>query len=383
MSSPLRVFGNVLIFGYLVVGIPLVWLAFLLVVGAETAQGRLFGGACLLMFPTPVLVWMSRYVTSSRPFWVATLACAAAAGCCFIGCAFLSASGRSAEGENLQSVHLGSSRFRRLSIANLVPEIDQLKLGSYLFPQIDPFIDREQGDRIRELFLRIYRESRHTDAFIDVGSSLGTVYEDLFLAKRTVGHLYTYIPETGQEGPLPVILFLHGSLGNFKGYLWVWKAFADEHGVAIVAPSFGIGNWYLEGGMDAVEAALEVCQDHPELDADRIVLAGLSNGGTGVSRAASLKPEAFRGLMFLSPVIEREVVGNMSFADSWSDRPVLVITGAMDRRIPLTYVEEAVTDMTDRGIRVTSNVFPSEDHFLFFSIPDQVMDEVAAWWGTL
>ena len=39
---------------------------------------------------------------------------------------------------------------------------------------------------------------------------------------------------------------------------------ADEHGVAIVAPSFGAGNWFLEGGMEPVDLALTLIEDHPQ-----------------------------------------------------------------------------------------------------------------------
>jgi predicted esterase len=176
-----------------------------------------------------------------------------------------------------------------------------------------------------------------------------------------------------------VILFLHGSLGNFKGYLWLWKRFADEHGYAVVAPSFGVGNWSLAGGLEAIEGARQHCIDHPRMDGKRIILAGLSNGGMGVSRAASTTPAAYAGLVFISPVIERDAIGTKRFLNGWNGRRVLVLHGSIDRRIPLQYVEKAVALLEEHGVNVESKFYADEDHFLLFSAWNQVSSDIAAW----
>jgi pimeloyl-ACP methyl ester carboxylesterase len=221
---------------------------------------------------------------------------------------------------------------------------------------------------------------RRSEDFVRLGSVLNCAYRDMFLGSRPAGHLYEYVPPAGKDaGPLPVILFLHGSLGNFKGYLWVWKRLADRHGYAVVAPTFGAGNWYLDGGAQAVERARSYCARHPRMDAGRIFLAGLSNGGTGTSRAAAANPEGYAGLVFISPVMEPEVLSSEAFAAGWKGRRVLVLSGSEDRRIPIGYVRDAVKGMAERGAAVTSRLYPGEDHFLLFSRPEEVMRDIAAW----
>ena len=59
------------------------------------------------------------------------------------------------------------------------------------------------------------------------------------------------------------LVFLHGGLGNFQGYWALWKRFADATGVAIVAPTFGSGNWSGDGGLESIEQARKFCVNHP------------------------------------------------------------------------------------------------------------------------
>jgi len=378
-GGSLRGLVGFLVMMYLILSVPALWMACFLVVEAETDSGQVFAWTCLVWFGVPLLLWARVY---SKRFSLV-----AAAGSLFlIGlgllcfCWILTPSGEPESELGLSSVWLGTGRYQRLSPANLVPEIDQLKLGAAVFPALDPFIDQEQGERVNSLFLQVYRTLRRDQSFVEVGSALGACYEDLFLGKREQGHVYLYLPpQAGSEEPLPVILFLHGSLGNFKGYLWVWKQFADQHGFAIVAPSFGAGNWYLPGGMEAVEAAWNFCEQDSRLDTSRMILAGLSNGGTGLSRAALRDPERYQGLIFLSPVMEDSVLNQPAFYRAWRDRPILVISGQEDRRIPRARIQEVASALESEGVDVQSAYLANEDHFLLFSQPEQCMQLVGEW----
>lgn len=368
------------VMAYLVLGLPGFILAVLLLAQGETVQGRVVALAVMLLYPAPVLYWLGGFVRRRRPVSVASLCLVMLALIMFAGCYFATPDGWAERGASVRSVYSASMPYRRASIANLVPEIDQLKLGSYLFPLIDPLIDKDRAVRIRRLFMTVYRDMGQSAEFTRLGSMMSYVYLDMFSDSRPAGHFYQYIPKTAKkDSKLPVILFLHGSLGNFKGYLWVWKKFADEHGYAIVAPSFGQGNWYLNGGPDAIEQVRQYCSRHPQMDGRRIYLAGLSNGGTGVTRAIVAGGKDYAGFIFISPVIEEDIAGTSQFAAQCAGRRVLVLYGAEDERIPASYVERGIKLMTAHEISVQSKSYPEEDHFLFFSKPDQVCRDVAAW----
>ncbi|MFH1469206.1 MAG: prolyl oligopeptidase family serine peptidase [Pseudomonadota bacterium] len=61
------------------------------------------------------------------------------------------------------------------------------------------------------------------------------------------------------------------------------------------------------------------------------------------------------------------------------EAPMLVVTGADERRISLRYTEAWVDVLRAHGARVRFEVFPEEDHFLQFSQPDAVMETLGGW----
>jgi pimeloyl-ACP methyl ester carboxylesterase len=270
-------------------------------------------------------------------------------------------------------------RFQRYTLANIVPETEQMNLGRLLMPYLDPIFTVEQSRRITPFTLDLYQEMERDPNFHRLGSVQGWTYAEVIGFPFDVGHYYLYVPQNQAKRPLPVIVFLHGSLGNFKTYTWVWAKFAEEQGYVIIAPSFGFGNWLRPGGTEAVTRALDDAATVVDLDPNRIYLAGISNGGLGVSRLGATSPEQFQGLIFLSPVMPPEIVDSAEFLGAWRERPVLVITGEADRRIPVRYVSTRVAALQAGAVDVTTITYPDEDHFLFFSQPARVLDDIEGW----
>jgi pimeloyl-ACP methyl ester carboxylesterase len=269
--------------------------------------------------------------------------------------------------------------FPRYAIANIVPEIEQINLGFVIMTFLDPLLTHEQARRVTPFTLALYREMEQDPNFHRLGSVLGWGYADLLGLPFDVGHYYLYIPQQRPAGPLPVLVFLHGSAGNFKTYTWVWSRLAEREGLVIIAPSFGFGNWRYAESVDVVSRALADAATQVELDPNRVYLAGLSNGGLGVSYLALAQPERFRGLIFLSPVMRDKIIDDSAFLEKWRGRPVLVITGEEDERIPLLYVQQRVDILRAGGVDVTEQVYPGEDHFLVFSQPEAIRADVSRW----
>jgi pimeloyl-ACP methyl ester carboxylesterase len=362
----------------LIVAAPILALSSLLIVRGETAQARLFGSAAVLSVAIPLVSWASVRLRRKIGFVVVGILGAAALGLLCV-CYGLTPDGSSLPGSRVRSHYRGSVSYRRASVANLVPEVDQLKLGTYVFPLLDPFIDRKQAKRIRSLFLDTYHEMDESPEFECLGSVMNYVYRDLLLNSRPSGHFYEYLPQTAQGEKLPVILFLHGSLGNFKGYLWLWKRFADRYGVAVVAPSFGMGDWQRKGGEEVIQEARQYCCDHPRMNGAEIYLVGLSNGGKGISRAAGRTPQAYKGLVFISPIMEDKLLLDDPFLAGWQGRRILILHGAVDRRIPAVYIRGTAQALQKRGIVVYAKYYENEDHFLVFSSWDEISKDMFGW----
>ncbi|MFT3764451.1 MAG: hypothetical protein QM820_02875 [Minicystis sp.] len=343
----------------------------LLLVTAETAGARLVavGGLALALVPALALRRLE-----GRGSGTAGAAAAAVAALSLGAAAWRAPPGTGGPQASVRSRYTAEHPYPRLSVANLVPEIDQLEFGSYLMPALDPILDVRGATRVRSLFLSLYRPMEADPEYRALGSVMHYAYTDV-----DSGHLYEYVPPRAPGERLPVLLFLHGSLGNFKAYFYLLRRFADAERFILVCPSFGIGDWSHDGGVEAVERARALAIGELQGDPARVVLMGLSNGGTGVSRAAARDPRAYAGLVFLSAVMEPMVLGSDAFTAGWKGRPVLLIHGAADDRISEPYARRAAALMVALGVRLTTHVYPGEDHFLLFSKPDEVLADLKAF----
>ncbi|MCZ7649182.1 MAG: prolyl oligopeptidase family serine peptidase [Planctomycetota bacterium] len=347
---------------------------------SETWPGRVFAVIVLLILLFPlslVLRWKLRSLFSCLrllPWILLGLSLIL-----FVGLHLNSPAGRGSEPGSSNVFLKEGTAYPRRALTNLVPEIDQIKWGTYVVPYLDPIIDSEQGERLRGLTMDLYRPMQDDPAWRELGSALPWAYDELLGGTADSGHAYVYVPATPVRGPRPAILFLHGSAGNFKAYLYLWKELADRAGYAIVAPTFGWGNWSRPGGVEVIARARNWIDAQPELDGSRVLLAGLSNGGRGVCVEARRQAGAYAGFVFISAVRDGEAFEALCRSGAWKDRRVLVLHGELDRRIPYEYALAGVKGLEEAGAAVRVKTYADEDHFLFFSKRNELLDEVEAW----
>lgn len=339
--------------------------------GKLTAVAILCGIGGAGLFMTLPLLLRRRFAA------VLGIAAVAASGVLFHRAYSLTPDGATPDDAAFQSIFLGERGYVRWSLANLVPEVDQFDLGSRIVRWIDPFIDEAKAERIRDLFHAVYGEMSADPEFLAAGSTMNYAYRHLFGGDWDSEHLYLYVPGDARR-PAPVLLFLHGSGGNFKGYMWVLKKIADQTGCAVVAPDFGFGVWDHPRGVAVVRRARDFIADHPSLDVSRVYLAGLSNGGLGVTRAALADPDQWRALIYFSGVIEDARMRELGGALAAGETPVFIIHGEADQRIAIRYIDSAVASLGKTGVPVVLKRVPDEDHFLFFSRRDLVESFAAA-----
>jgi predicted esterase len=350
---------------------PLVVAVILLFV-AETWRGHVYAiaGICLLVLPPLVVRGVlhkrrERLLAGGAAALFAVLVTALYVG---------SPDGRPLAGSRLRSEYLATSRYRRFAVAALLPEIDQVKLGTYVMSVVDAALDHHEAAHVRELSMRYYRPMEQEPEFV----ALGTVLPDAY-ADRDAAHVYAYAPPHESTERLPTILFLHGSAGNFKAYLYAWRRFADRTRMLVILPSFGWGDWYQPGGIEAIERARTWAVANMGADAGRIFLVGLSNGGTGVTRAAAANPGAYCGLAFISGFLEDYILRGPRRAPHALPWPLLVVHGTRDDRISIGDVERSVRLLRQQGAAVDFRVLEDEDHFLFFDRDEEVLSAIEEW----
>ncbi|NOU27386.1 MAG: prolyl oligopeptidase family serine peptidase [Polyangiaceae bacterium] len=355
---------GVWLLGALLLGIP----AALYLPAAETWSARLVIGAVLLGLAAGVLAWRRR----RGPAW-ATAGAAVACGLASLARAPSGAPTVTAtSGARLESRFTSDHPYPRFAPANVVPEIDQFKLGSYLVPATDPYLTVASSARLRGLIVDVYRDMDRDPAFRALGSAMPYAYDNL-----DSGHLYAYVPARATGEKLGVLLFLHGSGGNFKVYTHILQRVAEQEHVMVVAPSFGFGNWQAAGGTAAIAAAVTYAVRELDADPSRVVIMGLSNGGRGVTRALRDGAERYAGVVLLSAVMETDVLRGVG--DHYRGTPALVLYGDADDRLPRDYEEAGAEALRKAGLGVRVHAYPREDHFLFFSQKASIQSEVAAF----
>ncbi|MDB6170866.1 MAG: Dipeptidyl aminopeptidase/acylaminoacyl-peptidase-like protein [Chthoniobacteraceae bacterium] len=373
LSSLLKCFG----FAISLLGFVLsLWL----ITVCHTAEGRIFGIAGLLLAVTILLgciafgrgakAW-NRSVTGVFVGFIAfSIVLLARAP-----------DGRTAGRARVQNRYVGGSwNFRRFAFGNLLPEIDQFRLGFQLVPAVDSLFTGRQARHLAGLTTAIYDELESDADFRALGSVMPEAYDELWGQNFAHGHYFLYIP-TGLDRvtPNPAIVFLHGSGGNFKAYTWLLAKVADKLGCVVIAPSFGLGTWHEPETSKTVTAAMNDAERLVKLDKRRLHLIGLSNGGLGTSQCDAALGKEFQTLIFLSPVFDESAIAAPGFAMRWKEREILIITGKEDDRVPFDYVTETAQLLSGMGIRVMMHPVDRADHFMLFSHEADVLDQIESW----
>jgi predicted esterase len=178
---------------------------------------------------------------------------------------------------------------------------------------------------------------------------------------------------------LPCLIFLHGLGGNNKSCLWVLSKLSKQTKCAVIAPTFGLGNWDKPGSAEfVIDVAHEAIATLP-LDRKKIFLMGYSNGAMGVTRAVVKEPGLFKGIIYLSPITEDELFSPKEFSRSAKECKFLFLHGGCDERIPRSLVEVSVASLKRLGCNVQLKVYNNEDHFLLFSQQEAVINDIAEY----
>jgi pimeloyl-ACP methyl ester carboxylesterase len=273
----------------------------------------------------------------------------------------------------------GGWPFERFSIGNLLPEIDQIHLGYLGARLLDPLINRQQLAELSAMTDDIYQQLNKDDVFRKLGSALPWMWREIAFSDFRSGHYFHYVPAgVDRQKPIPTLVFLHGSGGNFLAYAWLLSKVSEQSGCAIIAPTFGMGNWEKRGAYDAIKAAISDAGRFQAIDWGKIHLMGLSNGGKGVCLAESSPGPKFQSLIFLSAVWSEKIPPRL-LAQRLGERPVLILSGGRDERVPWNYVAGYANALQEGGMNVSIREFPEEDHFLFFRRKKKVEEELVRW----
>ena len=158
------------------------------------------------------------------------------------------------------------------------------------------------------------------------------------------GGFWLYVPENYvHDRAWPLVMALHGGSGTGRLFLWSWLRDARSRGAIVVAPTSVETTWALMGP-DAdtpnLGRILELVRSRWNVDATRLLLTGMSDGGT-FSYVSGL--EAGSPFTHLAPVSAafHPMLAHVADADRIRGLPIHIIHGALDWMFPVELARQA------------------------------------------
>jgi phospholipase/carboxylesterase len=184
------------------------------------------------------------------------------------------------------------------------------------------------------------------------------------------GGFSLYVPEYYRpDRAWPLVMALHGGSGNGRGFLWSWLRDARGLGAILVAPTATGNTWALMGeDTDTPNLAriLAFARARWNVDPDRLLLTGMSDGGTFcyVSGLESASP-----FTHLAPVAAtfHPLIAATADAERLRGLPIHLVHGRLDWMFPVQVARQtqaalsaAGADVTYRELDDLSHCYPRE-----------------------
>jgi pimeloyl-ACP methyl ester carboxylesterase len=169
------------------------------------------------------------------------------------------------------------------------------------------------------------------------------------LAAGDTAEAFVYEPtehSKSREEPRSAVIFLHGYGGRFALPCWQIARAAARHGFTTACPSIGQeGDWWSADGEGILRKTVEFLRRSGH---DRLVLAGLSNGGIGAARLAPKMKGTFAGLVLVS---------GADPAASSPNVPTLVLQGRRDTMVAPSSSRSYAAKVRGKYVEVDSGHF--------------------------
>ncbi|MBI2876210.1 MAG: hypothetical protein HYY20_04950 [Candidatus Tectomicrobia bacterium] len=181
-----------------------------------------------------------------------------------------------------------------------------------------------------------------------------------------------YVPESYDPARRwPLIICLHGGMGRGDDYLWTWLRPAKSRGYLLLSPKSIQSTWSLIGedsDEESILTMLEEIREKYRIDARRIFLTGLSDGGSYTFTLGLKHPELFAGLAPVAGVLH--TAGDPARA---RDLSILMIHGQRDYIFPVGMARSAYAYLTQKGFQVIYRELEDWGHAFPYRINERII----------
>ena len=198
--------------------------------------------------------------------------------------------------------------------------------------------------------------------------NVGVMHADNASQER--GGFSVYVPEYYAGEEVPLVVALHGGSGHGRQFLWSWLRAARTHNCIVISPTSADRTWSLmnpEQDSDRLAELVAYACENWQIDETKILLAGMSDGGTFSYVSGLTEDSPFTHLapcaasfhpMLLEVVDEKRI----------QELPVYLTHGALDWMFSVEVARTAQNALTIAGARVVyreladlSHTYPLEE----------------------
>jgi phospholipase/carboxylesterase len=192
------------------------------------------------------------------------------------------------------------------------------------------------------------------------------------------GGFSVYVPEYYTPGrALPLVMALHGGSGNGRGFLWSWLRDARGLGAILVAPTATGSTWALMGDdtdTPNLKRILETVRGRWSVDASRLLLTGMSDGGTFCYVSGLDGASPFTHLAPVSATFH-PLMAEMADGERMRGLPIFITHGKLDWMFPVQTARQTQAALSAAGADVTYREIDDLSH----AYPREINAELLQW----
>ena len=231
------------------------------------------------------------------------------------------------------------------SMRSSTQAVEALYPLSFMLPPVSRFFLEPERRQDNALVLRIAEADATRD---DVGIL------NVDNARDARGGFSLYVPEYYDESTrCPLIVALHGGSGHGADFLWSWLREARTRGCILISPTSQEGTWSLMNPPldgDALRALVGRVAERWSIDTDRVLLTGMSDGGTFSLLTGLIERGPFTHLAPISGSFHPMLLDG---ANDIRGLPIYLVHGALDWMFPIDMARTAHAALAAAGAAVT------------------------------
>jgi phospholipase/carboxylesterase len=194
------------------------------------------------------------------------------------------------------------------------------------------------------------------------------------------GGFSMYVPEYyTPDRAWPLVIALHGGSGDGRRFLWTWLRDARSRGAILVTPTAVGQTWALMGPDEDTPhllAILEAVRARWNIDPARLLLTGMSDGGTFTYVSGLEGGSPFTHLAPISAAFH-PMLAAMADPGRIGDLPIFLVHGALDWMFPVDLAQQARAALSGAGAQVSYREIDDLSH----TYPREINAEILDWLG--